>query len=109
MSETLTSTLQDARAAFREALDYDPDILDSEDPPDDLIWETADACTPVYYSDLLDVASSNHDMILGQPDIGPAFDGTPTPINIITANIYEAIAEDLRDYWDELRAEQAAA
>ena len=104
MTETLSTTLAGARADLDERIAYDPDVLDDE--PHDLVFEIADSNTPIYYSDLMDVASSDYDMILTEPSIGPAFDGEPTPINIIAANIYEAICADLFQYWEQLQDER---
>jgi hypothetical protein len=64
------------------------------------LHEIANGCVPVYNADILDVAASDHDVSLREPEIGPAFDGTPTPINIAAANIYELIEEAL---WADIR------
>ena len=69
--------------------------------PGDRIHEIADGCVPVYHSDLLEIAADDNDMATNEPELGPAFDGKATPVNIIAANIFEAIEAALWDYWNE--------
>ena len=58
----------------------------------DLATEIADSNVPVYTYELAQWGAHNvNELMLAEPDIGPAFDGAPTPTNIIAANIYEAI------------------
>ena len=50
-------------------------------------------------SDLLNVAMSSIGSIAtSEPELGPAFDGRPTPTNIIAANIYELLCEEMWCY-----------
>jgi hypothetical protein len=82
----------------------------------DEIAEIADSAVPIYNSTLLEWAAENNDLALVEPELGPAFDGAATPVNIIAANIYEYITEALWAYAygrreevkDELEAEQEA-
>ena len=65
----------------------------------DIIHEIADGSVPVYHSDLIEVAmSSIGDIATVEPELGPAFDGRPTPTNIIAANIYEALCAAMWEY-----------
>lgn len=65
----------------------------------DIVHSIADGTTPIYHSDLLDVAMSSIGSIATvEPELGPAFDGRPTPTNIIAANIYEALCEAMWEY-----------
>jgi len=76
-----------------------------EDNPDwitDIILEVADSNVPIYTSDLLDVASNDNWVATNDPSLGPAFDGSPTPTNIIAANIFEGIEENL---WEFMNSE----
>jgi hypothetical protein len=41
-------------------------------------------------------------MATEEPELGPAFDGKPTPVNIIAANIYEHLVEFLNEKAQEL-------
>lgn len=82
--ETLESIIKDARQSLRD--DYD---LADVDEPHDIIHEIADGAVPVYTSALMHLAAQNNDLALTEPELGPAFDGTPTPVNIIAANVYE--------------------
>ena len=71
------------------------------DEINDIIWEIADSNTPISIWDILQYAANNIALAVDEPEIGPAFDGSPTPVNIIAANIYEAIEADLWEYWQE--------
>lgn len=81
----------------------DTDQIDNEYHNDlcDIIFECADSSVPIYTSDILQLAADNIDLATSEPDIGPAFDGSPTPVNIIAANIFEAIEECLWTYIQE--------
>lgn len=57
--------------------------------PEDRLSEIADSAVPVYTGDILDAASEDYGLLTTEPDIGPAFDGSPTPVNIAAANLYE--------------------
>ena len=74
----------------------------------DIISETADSNTPTHTWDILQYAANNIALAVDEPEIGPAFDGSPTPVNIIAANIYEAIEADLWEYWQEELEEEVA-
>lgn len=65
----------------------------------DFITEQADQTVPCYTADLLEAAAHNVDLASREPDCGPAFDGTPTPVNIIAANYYELLEEAM---WEEV-------
>lgn len=77
--------------------------------PGDEIHEVADAACPVYTYDILKLASDNWELITTEPEIGPAFDGKPTPLNIIAANIYEHLTAALYSRLYEWREEQEEA
>ena len=72
------------------------------DPGDvaDLIAEIADANVPVYHGELLELAAGDLEtdgVGVVAPEMGPAFDGTPTASNIIAANVYERLSEALEN------------
>lgn len=96
---TLYQLERDVREAVRDEIDLDAPY------PEDHVAEIVDSHVPIYNSDLLDVAAGASDMALLEPELGPAFDGSPTPINIIAANIYEALSnaahDELREMQDE--------
>ena len=106
MSEdySMRTLLEDAR----DSLKNDYDLLD-EVYPSDIIFEVADSSVPVYTADLLEYGSKNWELMTEEPELGPAFDGSPTPVNIIAANIYEAVSNylhgELDDILEELREE----
>ena len=87
---------QDAVNELREWIIENPD-----DDAGDAIFEIADSNTPVYTYDILQLAMDNWEIGTVEPDIGPAFDGSPTPVNIAAANIFEAIEAALWECWRE--------
>lgn len=105
MSRDLDAILDDAAEEMRTWAKENPD--DTE--PHDFIHETADSGVPVYHSDLLKLAAENHSLALDEPELGPAYDGKPTPINIIAANVYEAIEARMWDEWRSIESEREEA
>ncbi len=109
-TETLRSIIESAEESLTERLEeQDGDINDRIrflDDPSEVIHEIADSAVPVYNYTLLHIAANDNEVALTEPEIGPAFDGSPTPVNIIAANIYEAITnalhEEARRLHDEL-------
>ena len=96
----ISEIVADAREEFAEWYVENP-----EDPyPEDQISEIADTSVPVYTAEILTVGCGDRDLMLTEPEMGPAFDGEPTPVNIIAANIYEkvqtALYEDLYESRD---------
>jgi hypothetical protein len=57
----------------------------------------------------MECAADNIDLAVAEPELGPAFDGKPTPVNIVASNIYEAITADLWEYLEELRQAEPTA
>jgi hypothetical protein len=103
---TLRSILADARAELGDRwTNYRDEFGPRQDEPHDVIHEIADGAIPVYTSDLLRLAAENNDMATATPELGPAFDGKPTPVNIIAANLFEAIEESLWEQWGRIEAE----
>jgi len=78
--------LEMARNEATDWIEGDPDA-----DPAEIAHEIADSCTPVYYHTILRLGLEHMDLALDEPDVGPAFDGKPTPVNVIAANIYEAL------------------
>ena len=74
-----------------------------DEEPHDYIFELTDSSVPVYTSDIIDYAADNYSLAVDTPELGPAFDGSPTPINIIAANIFEYIQTELWVYWNDER------
>lgn len=101
MGQSLSDLLDDARKELREYWEENP----KETEPHDRIHEIADGSVPVYTYDILQLAADNIDLATNEPELGPAFDGSPTPVNIIAANIFERIEEACWDEWRRLEAE----
>lgn len=78
----------------------------------DTCHEIADNNVPIYHADLLEAAAEDYDLATDTPECGPAFDGEPTPVNIIAANYYERLINEahetarlLEDAEDDQRGE----
>lgn len=94
MSESLDETIQTAIDDLDEWLKDNHGL-----EPHDAIHEIADSSVPVYTYDLMELAMDNFDLVTQEPSMGPAFDGKQTAINIIAANVYEYISEELFDHY----------
>lgn len=95
---TLDELVQEAKSELKEWFDDD----NHENEPHDCIFEIADSSTPIYTYDILKMGADNIMLATTEPDVGPAFDGKPTPVNIIAANIFEHIEHELFAYHREL-------
>jgi len=67
----------------------------------DMIHEVSDGSVPLHSQDLLDLAKEDLGLATGEPELGPAFDGKNTAINIIAANVFEEIHQGLIDWCDD--------
>ena len=76
--------------AIEENPDYDRDEID--DYIRDDIFEIVDGCVPIYNHEIMACASLS-DIWTRESEIGPAFDGTPTLINITAGLIFEYLEE----------------
>lgn len=74
----------------------------------DVIFEIADNNVPIHTHDLLTLACDNLSLATDEPELGPAFDGSPTPVNIIAANVYEWITGVLWEAWEDNKEEWIA-
>ena len=97
---TLTQILTDSEYSAR----HDFTVGTSGDAHD-MAHEIADSAVPVYYNRIAEVGASDLALILDEPEIGPAFDGSPTPVNIIAANIYERVFNHVLPILEEMVAE----
>src|SRR5262245_49318760 len=100
---TLSGLERDARDELRERWTNHRDDFDSG-CESNVIHEIADSCTPIYTSQLLELANADNSLATDEPEIGPAFDGSPTPVNIIAANLYERLCNVLWEEWREIEA-----
>ena len=97
----LDQIVEDAIEELRAWAKENPD----ETEPHDQISEIADSSVPVYHSDLLRLAADKIHLGIDEPELGPAFDGKPTPVNIIAANVFEHVERALWDAWKEIEEE----
>jgi hypothetical protein len=106
----LLSILVAARSELRERWENYRDEFGAQgDEPHDVIHEIADSGVPVYTGDLLELACSDASLATDEPELGPAFDGSPTPVNIIAANVYERVTADLFEEFERIGAEALEA
>lgn len=99
MSKSLHGIVEDAK---EELLDNLVNYGDWPRYPQDKITEVTDSNVPIYTSDLLRLGARHLHLATSTPELGPAFDGSPTPANIIAANIFEHIQGELYTYLHEL-------
>jgi len=71
------------------------------DEPHDAIFEIVDGSVPIYTGDLMQLAADNISLATDEPELGPAFGGEATPVNIVAANVFEHIQQELWEYWNE--------
>lgn len=94
MTQSLYQIIKDAKEELQQQLTDEPDMQ----YPEDRVHEIVDSICLMPNYQYLELAAANNDLATSEPDCGPAFDGTPTPINIICANLYEAISNELHQY-----------
>ena len=115
-TDRMTSVLSDAEETLHEYLEthcegYHYESEDWEDTLDEIInfecsdWihEIADSSVPIYTAELLECAMEDLGLATTEPEIGPAFGGEPTAVNIIAANIYEDICNHLYEVEQKLK------
>jgi len=105
MALTLEQLITSAKEALEEALYYEPDI----EYPEDRIHEITDNACLLPNHTYLQLAADNMELALEEPELGPAFDGRPTPVNIICANLYEHISQELFQHLYSLQEQREAA
>ena len=98
------TTLHELRGYARENLDeaLEEGPTGFYDDLGDTIHELADNLVPIYTHDLMSLAAENISLATDTPELGPAFDGSPTPVNIVAANVYEWLISTLWEYANEL-------
>ena len=99
---TLRDIINEAQEDLREWCKDDPD----GDPCDNMISELAVRSVPFYIGDIINMAANDIELATATPESGPAFNGTPTPVNIIAANVYEAVTVALYEEWETIKEER---
>lgn len=84
--------------AIESINEYDMTQLDAED----IAHEIADGAVPVYTYDLLEAAMHDNELATDEPEI-IAYDGRPTPVNVIAGNIYERVYGAVYDEIEDRR------
>ena len=103
---TITALESDARDELRDRwTNYREDFAGGCESG--VIHEVADSMVPVYTSQLLELANEDNGLATDEPELGPAFDGAPTPVNVIAANVYERLTAVLWDAWREIENEES--
>lgn len=90
---------------IEENPDMDRDTVEGNINDNGTIDEITDSSVPVYTSDIMELGSLGE--VYGhENELPPAFDGTPTPSNIVATSIYEILNEEaweeVHDYLDKL-------
>jgi len=101
MSETLYSLKEDAVEEFKDYVLSHLDVQErldyvQDDEPHEQITEIADGQVPVYTATSLEMAANDIELAMENSDLCP--DGSP--IEIINANIYEAISAAMWEWWN---------
>lgn len=99
------SLQNDIDNAIEELRDWAKDNP-GDDPRDAIIYEIADSVVPIYTSTLLEYALDDLYLATEEPESSPAFDGSPTAVNIIAANIYDRLVMALEEAWNEIEQER---
>jgi len=108
MSRTLREIENDVLEELKERLEgnvelhYGGEIVVSIDEYD-LYHEIADSNVPIYNYDLMRLGADNLFLAVDEPELGPAFDGSPTPVNIIAANIYEHLQDHMLEHVETIK------
>jgi hypothetical protein len=61
----------------------------------DRVHEISDSNVPVYHGELIQLAQDDMTLMLEEPELGPAFDGSSTAINVLAAVVYERICQEV--------------
>lgn len=69
-----------------------------EDDISDIIHEVTENWIPVYNHEVIEIASSNLNLVCVKSELWPAY-GDDYPINRIIANIYDMLSEDLYEWY----------
>jgi hypothetical protein len=100
---------KDALESLKESLEYHAELDDGEiyfsGDDNDIIFEVCDSSVPIYTYDLMQLAADNISLAVDEPELGPAFDGTPTPVNIVAANVSDAIMNHLWENLEDIKKE----
>ena len=101
--------LKDARESLKESLEYNAELDDGEvyfsNDDHDTIFEVADSSVPIYTGDLMQLAADDINLAVNEPELGPAFDGSHTPVNIVAANVFEEIQNHLWECLEDVKSE----
>ena len=113
-----TDMLEDIIDDFKDRIKYELDELDPQEIYEaneehdtahefcdeigleiyDIIHSCSDENVPLHRGDLMELAREYPDLMTDEPELGPAFGGEPTPINLLAANVFEWIVEGLNEW-----------
>jgi hypothetical protein len=115
--EYIQDYIESAKETFKERMEENctdvnnmtkdelEEIITKLDEPHDEISEITDSSVPVYNSTLIELALNDLNLATDTPEVGPAFGGEATPVNIIGGNVYDRISQALFEYANELKKE----
>jgi hypothetical protein len=85
---------------IEENPDYDKDDIRNSIDDNGRITEMVDSSVPIYNYDIMKLGTLT-EVWAHENELGPAFDGTPTPVNTLATAIYEILQETAWEYVDE--------
>ncbi len=99
------STMHELEKEIRQEIRDEAAELLVDQYPEDRIMEMVDSSVPVYTSDLMAIAAADVFLATAEPEVGPAFDGSPTPANIVAANVYDRLNAIANEEWEKVKDE----
>ena len=93
------SVRDEVKSFLEDNLDCDADCVQDKIDYSGAITELVDGSVPTYSAEIMEVAGDS-EVYQHENELGPAFDGSPTPINILATSIYEILQEEA---WSEIR------
>ncbi len=97
------STMHELEQGIRQEIRDEAAELLNEPNYEDRLHEMADGSVPVYTTNLMRLAAGDVYLAADEPEGGPAFDGSPTPANIVAANVYERLFRAANDEWEKVK------
>lgn len=95
-------SMRELEQSLRDEMKERADEIRDETYPEDMVSEMADGWVPIYTYDIMQYAADDIDLAVVVPEIGPAFNGEPSAVNIIAANIYERLQRVAFEEWQDI-------
>ena len=99
--EKETYYMRDLVDGMIELLEIDKEAIMESEYPQDEVNSYVDNQVPIMYYDIIQYAANDTNLATDEPELGPAFGGEATPVNIIAGNIYERLSEAAHTWLNE--------